>query len=131
VWDDDRRPGDEPWYDNQGLVVGSGIAALLLVGLLVYAVMRVSDSSVEPPNAVFPDTSAADTTSYTSSSSTTSYTTPSVQTSELGPAGPPPPPGDAPPPPDGPADQSDASTTPTTIYNPYAPPTSQGSAGHI
>jgi hypothetical protein len=121
---------DEPWHENQGLVVASGVAGLALVGLLVYAVMRVSDSSVDPPNVVYPDTSVATTTSFTTPSSTTSYSNPSVQTSELGPpvpAGPPPPP-DAPP--DG-GDQPSTVDTPTTIYNPYATPTSQGSAGHI
>jgi hypothetical protein len=127
VWDDDRRPGDEPWYDNQALVLGSGVGALLLIVLLCYAVLRVSDSSVEHPDVVPPDTSAATTTSYTTPSSTTSYTTPSVQTSEFAPA-------PAGPPPDAPSDGGappSTADTPTTIYNPYAPPTSQGSAGHI
>jgi hypothetical protein len=118
---------DEPWHENQGLVVASGVAGLVLVGVLVYAVMRVSDSSVEPPNVVYPDTSVAPTTSFTTPTTTTSYSTPSVQTSEFtpAPAGPPP---DAP---SGGGDLSPIVETPTTIYNPYATPTSQGSAGHI
>ena len=53
--------------------------------------------------------------------------TPSVQTSEFAPA-------PAGPPPDAPSHGGAPPSTvdtPTTIYNPYAPPTSQGSAGHI
>lgn len=110
------------------MVLASGVAALALVGLLVFAVMRVADNSVDPPNVVFPDTSVASTTSFTTPSSTTSYTTPSAQTSEFTPPPAPPP---APPSDGGPVDQSDAPTAPTTIYNPYATPTSQGSAGHV
>ena len=127
MWDDDRRPGDEPWHDNQSVILASGVGALALVGLLVFAVMRVSDNSVESPNVGY-DTSVAGTTSFTTPSSTTSYTTPSVQTSEFTPepAQPPDPPSN-----DGPGDQSEPPAAPTTIYNPYAPPTSQGSAGHI
>ena len=128
MWDDDRRPGDEPWHDNQSVILASGVGALALVGLLVFAVLRVSDNSVEPPNVVYPDTSVAATTSFTTPSSTTSYTTPSVQTSEFTPAPAQPP--DSPSN-DGPGDQSEPPTAPTTIYNPYATPTSQGSAGHI
>jgi hypothetical protein len=118
---------DEPWHENQGLVVASGVAGLVLVGVLVYAVMRVSDSSVDPPNVVYPDTSVAPTTTFTTPTTTTSYSKPSVQTSEFtpAPAGPPP---DAP---SGGGDLSPIVETPTTIYNPYATPTSQGSAGHI
>ena len=127
MWDDDRRPGDEPWHDNQSVILASGVGALALVGLLVFAVMRVSDNSVAPPNVGY-DTSVAGTTSFTTPSSTTSYTTPSVQTSEFTPEPAQPP--DAPSN-DGPGDQSEPPAAPTTIYNPYAPPTSQGSAGHI
>lgn len=127
MWDDDRRPGDEPWHDNESVILASGVGALALVGLLVFAVTRVSDNSVDPPNVGY-DTSVAGTTSFTTPSSTTSYTTPSVQTSEFTPEPAQPP--DAPSN-DGPGDQSEPPAAPTTIYNPYAPPTSQGSAGHI
>jgi cytoskeletal protein RodZ len=126
---DDEQPDGAPWHENHALVLASGVAALLLLALLVYAVVRVSDASVEPPSQPYLDTpSSATSSSYTTSSTTsTSYSVPSVQTSDLGgaPAGPPPPP-----PPDdgGPPSTAD---TPTTIYNPYATPTSTGSAGHI
>jgi hypothetical protein len=128
VWDDDRRVGDESWHDSQPLVLASGVAALALVGLLVFAVMRVSDNSVDPPDIRYPDTSASTTeSSFTTPTSTTSYTSPSVQTSEFTP----PPPA---PPPDAPSeggDQPSPVDTPTTIYNPYAPAPTSGSAGHI
>jgi hypothetical protein len=128
VWDDDRRVGDESWHDNQPLVLASGVAALALVGLLVFAVMRVSDDSVDPSDVSYPDTSAnATESSFTTPTSTTSYPAPSVQTSEFIP-----PP--TPPPPDAPSEGADQPTTvdtPTTIYNPYAPAPSSGSAGHI
>ena len=105
--------------------MASGVAALGLVGLLIFAVVRVADNSVDPPHVVYPDTSVAITTSFTTSSSTTSYTTPSVQTSEFTPPPAPSPP--APPPDDGgPTSTPDTSTT---IYNPYAP--TSGSAGHV
>jgi hypothetical protein len=127
VWDD-RPPRDESWHDSQPLVLASGVAALALVGLLVFAVMRVSDSSVDPPEVGYPDTSVATTeSSYTTPTSTTSYPAPSVQTSEFTPP-PAAPPTDAPP---GGGDQPTTVDTPTTIYNPYAPTPSSGSAGHI
>jgi hypothetical protein len=131
VWDDDRRVDDEPWYDNQTLVLASGVAGLVLVGLLIFAVVRVADHSVDPPDIRDLDSSVATTgSSFTTSTTTTSYSVPSVQTSELGPApaGPPPPPA-APPSEEG--AQPSTADTPTTIYNPYAPATSTGSAGHI
>jgi hypothetical protein len=130
VWDDDRRTGDEPWYDNQPLVLASGVAGLLLVGLLVFSVIQVSHGSVDSPDLRLPDTSETTAeTSYTTSTTTTSYLPPSVQTSEFGPPPAAPPPPDAPPPDGG--DQPIPNDAPSTIYNPYAPTTTAGSAGHI
>ncbi len=126
--DDDRRVEDHSWADNQNLVLASGVAGLALVGLLVFAVVRVSEGSVDPPPVRSTDASVGTTeSSFTTPSSSTSYTLPSVQTSEFTP-GPvtPPPPGS----PEA-GDPSSTSATPTTIYNPYAPTSSAGSAGHI
>lgn len=126
--DDDRRVEDQSWADNQNLVLASGVAGLALVGLLVFAVIRVSEGSVDPPPVRAPDASV-DTTesSYTTPTSSTSYSLPSVQTSEFTPGPVSPPPAEAPEAGDPPSTQA----TPTTIYNPYAPTTSAGSAGHI
>jgi hypothetical protein len=132
VWDDDRRPLDERWHDNQGLVWASGVAGLVLIGVLVYAVVQVSQSSVDAPDIRYPDTptSTVETSYTTPTTTTTSYLPPNVQTSEINP-------GPAAPPPDAPTDGGDTAgpgdtpTTPTTIYNPYAPTTTTGSAGHV
>ncbi len=91
---------DEPiWADQQSLIVAGGVAALILVALLVYGVMRTSDSSKVPETVSIPSSSATPSTYTTSSTSTTSYSMPSVETSESNPVvlpPPPPPPAPAP-----------------------------------
>ena len=123
--DEDGRPD---WHDQRSLVWAAGVAAAALIGLLVYAVIRVSSGSSLLPGDAPEVTSGATTPSFTSktSSTTTSYTVPSVQTSED--TGPPlivpsteENPG---------SDDSGSPTTSTTIYNPYGT-TTPTNAGHV
>jgi len=80
---------DEPnWQDQKTVVWSAGVAALILVALLVYGVMRTSDSSKVPETVPIPTSSATPSTYTTSSTSTTSYTVPRVQTSEDNPVNP-------------------------------------------
>jgi cytoskeletal protein RodZ len=122
---DDGRPD---WHDHPGVIWAAGAAAVALVGLLVFAVLQVSDGSSQPGDMPLPDTSAASTsTSRKTASTSSSYTVPSVQTSEpTGPAV------SGPPPEASTEDQSGPTetTTSTTIYNPYGT-TTPTNAGHI
>jgi cytoskeletal protein RodZ len=115
------------WHDHPGVIWAAGVAALALVGLLVYAVIRVSGGSSLLPGDAPPATSYATTSSSTGRSTTTSYTVPSVQTSEDTGA-----PVTGPPPEASTEDQSGPTetTTSTTIYNPYSS-TTPTNAGHI
>jgi len=115
------------WHDHPGVIWAAGVAALALVGLLVYAVIRVSGGSSLLPGDAPPATSYATTSSSTGRSTTTSYTVPSVQTSEDTGA-----PVTGPPPEASTEDQSrpTETTTSTTIYNPYSS-TTPTNAGHI
>ncbi|WP_099037649.1 hypothetical protein [Mycobacterium neglectum] len=80
---------DEPnWQDQKPVVWSGGVAALLLVALLIFAVMRTSDSSKVPETVPIPTSSATPSTYTTSSTSTTSYTVPRIQTSEENPVNP-------------------------------------------
>jgi hypothetical protein len=127
--DDERGPGGH-WHESPATVFAGGVAALVLLGLLGYGVMRVSRDSVDPPAVVFPSTSVATTPGSTVKTPTsTSYLVPSVQTSQATA-----PPVTAPPPepPSGDSGGGVVTTdTPTTIYNPYATSSSSSSAGHI
>lgn len=122
--DDDGRLD---WHDHPGVIWAAGVAALALVALLVYAVIRVSSGASLFPGDDAPAPSYATTSSTTTTTSTTtSYTVPSVQTSED--TGPPvtvtstdEPPG---------FDDSDTTTTSTTTSNPYNT-TTPTNAGHI
>lgn len=131
--DDDERLGGENWHDSQAAVVAGGLAALVLLALLVYGVMRVSRDSVDrPPELVYPSTSVATTpASGLKTPTSTSYAVPSVQTSQgtLPPVTAPP----AESPSDDPDDSGSSGVTedtPTTIYNPYTT-TTTANAGHI
>ena len=126
---DERRRGGN-WHDSHAAVVAGGLAALALLGLLVYGVMRVSrDSTDRPPQVVYPSTSVATTpASGLKTPTSTSYPVPSVQTSQE----------TRPPvtgprrsaPSDDPGDSGVTEDTPTTIYNPYTT-TTTANAGHI
>jgi hypothetical protein len=130
---DDEQVSGENWHDSQAAVVAGGLAALVLLGLLVYGVMRVSrDSTDRPHEVVYPSTSVATTpSSGLKTPTSTSYPVTSVQTSqETGPpvTGPPTEsPSDGP---GGPGDSGGTQGTPTTIYNPYTT-TTTANAGHI
>ena len=85
---------DEPkWEEQKSLVWSAGAAALILLALLVFAVMRTADSSKVPETVPSPTSSITASTYTTSSTTTTSYSVPSVQTSEDNPPGPVPRPG--------------------------------------
>ncbi|MBB5163505.1 hypothetical protein [Mycobacterium sp. AZCC_0083] len=115
------------WHDHPGVIWAAGLAALALVGLLVYAVIRVSGGSSLLPGDAPTATSYATTSSSTGNSTTTSYAVPSVQTSEDTGA-----PVTGPPPEASTEDRSGPTetTTSTTIYNPYSS-TTPTNAGHI
>ena len=125
--DEDAR---QHWHDHRGVVWAAGAAALALVGLLVFAVIRTSGDSSRPPDFMPPDTSdsSSEPSTWTTSSTTTSYPVPSVQTRE---------PDEAVPgaPTDGPTtddsgQDTETTTTSTTIYNPYNT-TTPTNAGHV
>ena len=127
---DDEQVGGENWHDSQAVVVAGGLAALVLLGLLGYGVMRVSrDSTDRPHQVVYPSTSVATTpSSGLKTPTSTSYPVPSVQTSqETGPPVTVTPPES---PSDGPGDSGGTQGTPTTIYNPYTT-TTTANAGHV
>jgi cytoskeletal protein RodZ len=114
------------WHDQQPVIVAAGIAGLVLLAILVWAVIHTADNSSRPPAPVdLPASSATSSTYTTKSTSSTSYTMPSVQTSQDNPvpSGPP-----ASTPVEGPGD--DETTTVTTTANPY-PTTTPTNAGHI
>ncbi|MDT5016168.1 MAG: hypothetical protein QOD39_2328 [Mycobacterium sp.] len=117
---------DEPgWHDQQPVLVAAGVAAVVLVAILIYAVINTSDSSRNPGTVPIPPSSATPSTYTTSPTTTTSYTVPSVQTSQDNPViGPPPSPTDEPP------DSETATDAPTTTANPYLT-TTPTNAGHI
>lgn len=80
------------WFNRPGTIFAAGAAAVLLVGVLIFAVMRTADDSSAPPDTFVPPTSSTPSSTWTpSTTTTTSYTTPSAQTSDqnLPPAGPP------------------------------------------
>jgi hypothetical protein len=118
---------DGNWQDQQPVIVAAGVAGLVLLALLVWAVIHTANQSSTPPGPVeFGPSSATSSTYTTESTTSTSYSVPSVQTSQDNPGmtGPP----QSTPPADGPGD--DETTTSTTTANPY-PTTTPTNAGHI
>ncbi|WBP92962.1 hypothetical protein O6072_24890 [Mycolicibacterium neoaurum] len=71
-----------PWYEESWAIVSAGVAGVLAIGVLIYAVLNTAESSVDPNGGpqVYPDTSTSRTTSPTTSSPTTSRTTTSRTT---------------------------------------------------
>jgi hypothetical protein len=116
---------DGSWQDQQPVIVAAGVAGLVLLALLVWAVIHTSANSRVPDTVQEPPSSATSSTYTTSSMSSTSYTVPSVQTSQDNPVitGPP----ASTPQNDGPDDET---TTSATITNPYVT-TTTSNAGHI
>jgi hypothetical protein len=119
---------DGSWHDQQPVIVAAGVAALVLLAVLVWAVIRTADNSSGPPAPVEFAPSSSDTSSTytTTSTSTTSYSVPSVQTSQDNPVPTGPPASTAQD--DAPSD--DETSTSTTITNPYVT-TTTSNAGHI
>ncbi len=116
---------DGSWHDQQPVIVAAGVAGLVLLALLVWAVIHTASNSRVPDTLPEPASSATSSTYTTSSTSSTSYTVPSVRTSQDTPViirPPAPTPED-----DGPVDEP---TTSTTITNPYVT-TTTSNAGHI
>ena len=118
---------DGSWHDQQSVIVAAGVAGLVLLAILLWAVIHTANKSSRPPQPVDVPTSSATSSTYTTSSkSSTSYTVPSVQTSQDNPVvtGPPAstPRDDAP--------GGGEATTSTTATNPY-PTTTPTNAGHI
>jgi hypothetical protein len=117
---------DGSWQDQQPVVLAAGVAALLLLAILVWAVIHTANQSSRPPAPVdFGPSSVMSSTYTTKSTTSTSYTVPSVQTSQDNPVLTRPP--ESTPPADGP---TSAETTSTTTANPY-PTTTPTNAGHI
>ena len=116
---------DGSWHDQQPVIVAAGVAGLVLLALLLWAVIHTSQNSRVPDAVPFAPSSATSSTYTTRTTSSTSYTVPSVQTSQDNPVVP------------GPTDSSateapggDEPTTSTTTTNPYLT-TTPTNAGHI
>jgi cytoskeletal protein RodZ len=82
--DQGGEPDAIPWYEESWAVVTAGVAGVLVIGVLIYAVMQTSQHSVDPSNGpqVLPNyptssapSSSRTTTSRTTRSSTTTTTT--------------------------------------------------------
>jgi hypothetical protein len=119
------------WREHQGAVWAAGVAAVLLLAVLVFAVVRTSTDAVRPGGVTTPASSSSDqtATSPTTASPTTSYTMPNVQTSQaevLPPVGVPTAPST-----DRAPDREVSPPTETTSVDPYAPSTTSGSAGAV
>lgn len=81
----DDQPGASapiPWYEESWAVVTAGVAGVLAIGVLIYAVVQTAEHSVEPSYGPqhYTDYSAS-TTGVTSTTSTT-RTTRSSRTTE-------------------------------------------------
>ena len=121
------------WFERPPVIFSAGTAAIALVLVLIFAVMKTSQDSLAPPDSIAPPATSSTSQSWTpSSSTTTSYTLPSVQTSEQNLAPPAPPPAGREPTGEAPAEatDSDTPTTWTTIFNPYVT-TTPPLAGHV
>jgi hypothetical protein len=125
VTGDEDGPDTEPdWHNRTPAVAAASVAGLLLLAVLVYAVIYLTND--EPGGRLSPEQSFSPSVPGTTSSTTTSYLVPTVQTSQddAPPGGPPTP---APPPTDEPAPET---TADTTTADPY-PTTTSGNADAI
>lgn len=115
---------DGSWHDKQEVILAAGVAGVILLALLVWAVIHTANKST-PSSVELPPSSATSSTYTTPSTSSTTYTVPRVQTSEDNPVL------TGPPPPSTPDSTDDAeTTTETSSANPY-PTTTPTNAGHI
>ena len=124
----DDEPGND-WHNQVSVVWAAGAAAVLLLGVLIYAVLQMSSGGAPgPPEPGAPLPSYATPSSTSGTTSTTSYAVPSVQTSEPSPGMPSASTDQS----TGQAPDTDTSTpaTSTTIYNPYVT-TTNPAAGHV
>jgi hypothetical protein len=114
--------------EHRGVIWAAGVAAVVLLGILVFAVVRMSASmdTVRPPGSPAPPTSVAGTSATTRRTApSTSYPVPSVQTSQAGGPVVSDPADDAPAP-----DDATTSSTSATTSNPYNT-TTPTNAGHV
>jgi hypothetical protein len=129
---DDQDERGKSWHNQAPVVWAAGAAAVLLLGILIYAVLEMSSGGspdTPAPGGPLPSyVPQSGTRNTTSSTPWTSYTVPSVQTSQ-----------DLPGAPSASTDPSSSSasepdtptpTTPTTIFNPYVT-TTNPAAGHV
>jgi len=115
---------DGDWHDQEPVILAAGVAALVLVALLVWAVINTSENARVPDTVPAAPSSATSSTYTTSSTTSTSYSVPRVQTSQDNPVVTGPPAST-----DAPRDD-ETTTTPTTTTNPYLT-TTPTNAGHI
>ena len=114
---------DGSWHDQQEVILAAGVAGVILLALLVWAVIHTANKSTPSPVDI-PTSSATSSIYTTPSTSSTTYTVPRVQTSEDNPVP------TGPPPASTPDVTDDAETTETSSTNPY-PTTTPTNAGHI
>jgi cytoskeletal protein RodZ len=118
---------DTGWHNGQPVLWAAGAAAVVLLALLVFAVIRMSQGpTTTPPQPGQPLPSYATSRTTSEPPTTTSYPVPSAQTSEASPG--------AVTSSDVPTQQAPDPDTPsstsTTIFNPYVT-TTQPAAGHV
>jgi cytoskeletal protein RodZ len=118
---------DGSWHDQQPVIVAAGVAGLVLLALLLWAVIHTSANSRVPDTVPIPSSSDTLSTYTTSSTSSTSYAVPSAVTSQDNPVvtGP-----TESSPRDGPGGPGTTTETPTTTANPYVT-TTPPIAGHV
>jgi len=58
---------DGNWHDQQPLIVASGVAAVVLLAILVWAVLRTADNSSRPPEPTDLPPSSDTSSTYTTS----------------------------------------------------------------
>lgn len=79
---DDQRGESAPipWYEESWAVVTAGVAGVLAIGVLIYAVVQTSENSLQPSGPQYYTDYSGSTSSTTSTSTTTSRTTRSSTT---------------------------------------------------
>ena len=116
---------DGDWHDQQPVILAAGVAGLVLLALLVWAVLNTSENARVPDTVPVGPSSATSSTYTTESTTSTSYSVPRVQTSQDNPVVTGPPAST-----DDPGDDETTTRTTTTTTNPYLT-TTPTNAGHI